>query len=185
VQNSTARPGAPGAPDGRAPFTPSLVWGIKSSFLRYLASLPDGGYQAGPGVTVTADGEFCFPPDARLAGPRHQAFRGEVRFSGHGAFLYVRIADPRVEFPADPVGVEGDARLTVAGEGSARLHLADLSLMRRSDASASSPAMRHLLFVPRLTAAGAEVFGGVYPAGTPLDPLIAHSAVGDHHERND
>ena len=60
------------APDPLPP--PGLSWGVKRSFIDYIASLPDGSISATAGATVSGSSLFCFSP----ATSDYDAARGTV-----------------------------------------------------------------------------------------------------------
>jgi hypothetical protein len=77
-----------------------LHWGIKKSFLDYVARMPDGRGIFRDGATL-ADGSIAvFEPDVEAEQPEAAdadlflAFHGDIHFSGHFGMLNVRIADP-------------------------------------------------------------------------------------------
>src|ERR1035437_5545925 len=73
-----------------------LHWGIKKSFLDYVARMPDGRGIFRDGATL-ADGSIAvFEPDVEAEHPEAAdadlflAFHGDVHFSGHFGMLNVR-----------------------------------------------------------------------------------------------
>ncbi|MFC7859422.1 HtaA domain-containing protein [Arthrobacter koreensis] len=82
-----------------------LVWGLKESFLAYVAGCPDGSVELSPGTGQLPDGSFYFSPDPDAPAPALH-FRGGVRLRAHGGMLDVCLADPRVE------GTDGRLLLT-------------------------------------------------------------------------
>jgi hypothetical protein len=192
---------------------PGLSWSVKRQFLRYIAGMSDGrcsvtdGAELGPAHPASAPpaagaprtDQFWYPLRTAQAGQGSTtlAFTGEVRFSGHHGFLFVRIADPVLT-----VDSSGHAVLTIAPADPAdtaesdRLELAHLRLTRQRDADASvsgAEALAHWLGTDvRLTPAGAELFGGAYSAGETFDDLhltipsrhqLAGGAVAQHPEQ--
>lgn len=153
-----------------------LYWGVKRSFLRYIAMLPDGGYEASEGAALVDDAVFRFVPatddadedvaDGAVAEERIFRFRGSVLLQGHGRLLRVRIADPWFHF-----GPNG-SRLSVCdpvrrSEDGARLVLAGVTASRSSAGD-----VRCWTDLPvHLDAAGVSLFGGQYDAGEELSPV--------------
>jgi hypothetical protein len=139
--------------------TAGLHWSIKASFVRYILGMRDGLYAITEDAEVDPDFIFTFPVKDMsgydpATGLGVLTFGGAVRFGGHGGALYVMIADPIVEITAQ--GAVLSAKVDNDGE---RLDLVTLDL---ADWSA----------VPTfLTANGASLFIGQYPAGTPFDSL--------------
>lgn len=143
-----------------------LRWGIKTSFVGYVARMPDGRAYVGAGAAVNDRNELIFPLDEETtAAPATFAFGGDVRFTGHFGLLFVQIAQPRV------VVHEGEAELTVVDPGSKegkRLRLVTFGLLgpEREDGLE-----RWAATDVRLTPEGVEVFGDVYQPGEPFEPL--------------
>jgi hypothetical protein len=135
----------------------ALRWGIKDSFVKYVVGQPDGVITVHGGATRTDDGNFVFmgTPDDPWR------FQGTVRFTAHGGFLDIVVANPKID-------VIGDTwRLTVeeasGGSGTAigRFVHEGVSL-EDYRAGSASPSLH-------LTTLGSQILGGVYPAGTELD----------------
>lgn len=140
-----------------------MRWGIKASFLAYLAHLPDAAMSATDGAVDSPEG-FVFPLedasdfDART-GAGELRFRGDVRLRGHGGMLSVRFANPRVT--VDDVG----PRLSVEDAVGARLRVATLGTPKSADGGG--------IEIPAaLTAEAVACFNDVYPEGTGLDPVV-------------
>ena len=160
--------------------TAGLHWSIKASFVRYILGMRDGVYAVTDDASVSPEFVFTFPKkdvsefDA-ATGWGTLKFGGAVRFGGHGGALYVMIADPIVTITAE--GAELSAKVDNDGE---RLDLVTLDFdtttigsdgsdARSSNTPGASPSWDS---VPTfLTANGASLFIGQYPAGTPFDPL--------------
>lgn len=146
-----------------------LRWGIKASFVRYVAGMPDGTMSVTGGAVETPEG-FVFPVrDARSfdtkTGSGIVRFEGDVRFRAHHGMLQVRVADP--ELSVDERG----ARLSVEGPDGTRLTVAELGTPR--------PAEGGGLEIPAaLTAEAVSYFNDVYPEGTALDPLVVRGILG-------
>ncbi|MGD6979063.1 MULTISPECIES: HtaA domain-containing protein [Citricoccus] len=148
-----------------------LSWGVKGSFTRYVASMPDGRYGAGHGATETADGAFFFElDDASGYDPRAQEglvkYRGDVRFKAHGGMLFVMIVDPWLEFHEDGV------LLTVvdAERWPDRDHRITLATLRPDERGSRGLPPGWRCQEARLSAEGAAVFNDVYPVGEVLEP---------------
>jgi hypothetical protein len=136
-----------------------LRWAIKAGFITYVSALPDGVVEVLDGATA-ADGAFVFPSADGVGG---LAFTGAVRFSGHHGVLDVTLANPRIET------VDGGIVVTVAvGDERVRFATAESFLPAGIGVVTSRSAAA--------TDDGAFLLGGVYQAGTPLDPLQIHDA---------
>ncbi|MGW2169483.1 HtaA domain-containing protein [Streptomyces sp. NPDC001705] len=144
-----------------------LLWTVRSSFLRYVATMADGRCSVTDGADVVPSddggpGRFRFALDGVEAdGTTVTArFRGDVRFSGHHGMLFVRIADPVLTF--DDLG-RGQLSVAAADEPG------HLPLVRLTVTAAGADRWRGTEV--RLTEAGSELFGGVYPRQEPFDDL--------------
>ncbi|MGI5132515.1 HtaA domain-containing protein [Pseudonocardia sp. CA-107938] len=149
---------------------PTLEWTIKLSFLRYIASMPDGRCSVtdGADVVMTPDaghGPFSFALDSadKTDGTWRLHYRGDVRFAGHHGFLFVRIADPAVVIQG------GFGQLSVCGEhdGPTRVPLVRFTVPTHDAAATTTWRCTDV----RLTAEGAELFGGVYHEDDVFDDL--------------
>jgi hypothetical protein len=89
------------------------------------------------------------------------SFCGDVRFSGHYGFLFVRIADPAIEVGPDRNGVLTIASPDPTEPDASRIPFARLRISE--DARVGTQV--------RLTRQGAELFGGAYDESEPLDDL--------------
>ncbi|MFB8387513.1 HtaA domain-containing protein [Microbacterium sp. NPDC055910] len=140
-----------------------LRWGIKASFIRYVAGMPDGVMSVTDGAVDTPEG-FLFPVrDSTQFDPRtgmgRIRFAGDVRFRAHGGALQLRIAEP--ELVAD----ENGATLFVGAVGDTRLPVAALSAPRPAQGGG-------IEISATLTAEAVPYFNDVYAAGTALDPIV-------------
>ena len=150
--------------------TKSLRWGIKDSFIAYLDSLPDASFRVEGGARETViDGrrEWVFPFVDSEEGPSFTQlnFAGELRISAHGGALLVVLMRPGLRLMPD------------------RAELSFVDLMRWPDTSqrelvgegagVDPSTDAHDVSVPlRLTVNAAEIFNGIYPAGTAMAPVI-------------
>ncbi|HEY3712063.1 MAG TPA: HtaA domain-containing protein [Amycolatopsis sp.] len=159
---------APGdEPQEVVPPTYCLRWGVKSSFLGYVARMPDGRAYLGSGATVNDRNELLFPLDAEAAAEDDLkfAFGGDVRFSGHYGLLFVQIAQPRVYVR------EGEAELTIVDSESKepkRVRLATFSL---TGPETEDGVDRWSATDVRLAPESVDLFGGSYQPGEPLEEL--------------
>jgi hypothetical protein len=146
-----------------------LTWGIKRSFMDYIAGLPDGAVSAAGGATLTGSGEFCFAPNGSeydaAGGTGVLRFRGDVRVAGHHGMMFVRLLDPWVEFS----GGHGLLSISTGGGGNDRTDVGTLH-------TAAPRNMEGFLVWERVevavSRAGSELFDGQYADGQPLDPLV-------------
>ncbi|BAJ33122.1 MULTISPECIES: HtaA domain-containing protein [Kitasatospora] len=161
-----------------------LDWGIKQSFLTYVTGPVAHGSWALTGGAATVGGSLFRFHSATggydpATGALSAAFRGGVRFTGHrenGAdALDLAISRLTVQAGADGgaalyADVSSKSRQTGQTSSASQARIADLSLAGVSLKNASGTLT--LSNVPAtLTGAGANAFGGFYPAGTALDPL--------------
>ncbi|GAA1466567.1 HtaA domain-containing protein [Microbacterium thalassium] len=135
-----------------------MDWSVKDSFLRYVKGLPDGVCDVSPDIGLVGGGVFRFPLTAiDLAPETSWRFGGFLRFTGHGGFLEVVIAEPALEES------DGHYRFTSA-DRDRRICIADAEPVESADSRTR--------FALRLTTDGALLFGGVYSAGEPLSDLV-------------
>lgn len=140
-----------------------MRWGIKASFVAYVASMPDGVMSATDGAVATGEG-FVFPIsdasgfDART-GAGTILFSGDVRFRCHGGMLSVRFADPRLSVDDD------GAWLSVMNSSDRRRTIAHLGTPRQAPGGG--------IEIPAALAADSVAqFNDVYPEGTELDSVV-------------
>jgi hypothetical protein len=143
----------------------SLQWGVKESFRAYLASVADGTTEAGAGAAILDDATFEF---SAAPGPvdRHDeyCFVGEVRFAAHHGMMFVMVVDPIV------TRSDAEWELTVVDLAywPGRNHRLTFAHLGEPLATPSGLEFRDV----RLAEGGAEDFGGNYPPGVELDPLV-------------
>ncbi|ROO87271.1 Htaa protein [Actinocorallia herbida] len=134
----------------------ALEWGVKAGFRRYVQGLPDGFCDVSTEIDLPGGGRFGFPlTGAEGSPPFLLRFTGTVTFRGHGGLLSVTITEPWLF-------LRGGAWTLTVRAASGRLPLA----VGRPSASSARR-------VPvALTAEGAALFGGNYPAAEPMDDLV-------------
>lgn len=140
-----------------------MRWGVKSSFVSYVARMPDGAMSVTGGAVDTDDG-FVFPVrdssefDTRT-GSGTLRFEGDLRFRAHGGMMQVRLADPEV------LTTEHGAWLSVLDASGKRISLCHLGAPRAAEGGG--------IEIPTaLTAEGVPYFNDVYTEGTPLEPIV-------------
>lgn len=152
----------------RRPEAPSgsrcLRWSIRTSFLRYLTALPDARASVTDGarLTQTDPQEVLYAADPENSAQDVLAFQGDLRLSGHGGLLFVRLANPRIHLHAPRATLTVDDPLTEDGSGP-RLTLVTLAMTPQGPDWHGTDV--------RLSEDGAAVFNHVYPAGDLFDPL--------------
>lgn len=145
-----------------------LTWGIKRSFIRYIAGLADGSHSERDGAYLSESSSFTFPvaPETGTISDGVLRFRGTVRIGGHGGMLGVLLSDPCIEMSGDtgilsvidPAGYPGRYR---------RVPLAELVIERDVHEG-----VQILRCAASLAEPGVEVFAGHYPQGVDLDPVV-------------
>jgi len=140
-----------------------LYWGVRESFVRYVAAGAEGQIYGDDGVETDGRGTFRFPlrEAQRDASGWRIDLAGELRFIAHFGALDVAIVRPRLE---------------LADRGLLSFERGD---RRREVIATVTTATPHEVggrwvwppLEARLTAAGSAVFGDVYGEGAPLDPL--------------
>ncbi|MFT4052812.1 MAG: HtaA domain-containing protein [Microbacterium sp.] len=139
-----------------------LRWAVKDSFLHYVRDIAAGTTRLSDGARQEDDGTFSWPlvSATRADDQLRLVFGGSVRFTAHGGFLDVDLRDPRL------VLTDHSGSLSIAGEGAVeRVVIASVDPAPGTDAADA--------LIPLLTAAGAELFGGVYTVATAFAPLVA------------
>jgi hypothetical protein len=156
----------------------SLRWGIKSSFVKYVDSSPDGERTAeGVGESSGEDAPvFEFPCADVVSGPEAEMvleFSGSLRFRAHRGMLDVNFAAPTVSFQ------NGFAEIRVldgSGEQGRRMTIAKFAAEAPKLDAGSISIQSSEVF---LTTLGSQLLGDVYPARTLLDPLVIDVRVGE------
>lgn len=161
--------GLPNEPESRF----GMIWGIKRSFLAYLARQPGTRDMFGDGAGKLPTGQYSFDlsndDDFDAVAPAGTLkFRGTVRLIAHRGHLVVTISDPWIVLDERGSGrLSISTRTSESGEDSRR-DLLDLNAPRPGIDD------RGLLWTgieAALTASAVDVFNEVYPPGEPLDPL--------------
>ena len=147
-----------------------LSWTLRTSFLRYIAGMPDGRGVLARGAVETAGHGITFPPASahfdETSGDGAVRFGGEVTFTGHFGMLNMRLADPWIETR------DGSGTLFVAARsGGEEGYAAFAAFAFDFEATAATYAWRARDV--QLLAHGVTLFGDVYPEGEPLDPFVA------------
>lgn len=140
-----------------------LRWGIKSSFLGYVARMPDGRAYLGGGAAVNDRQELLFPLTSAEDGTF--AFGGTVTFSGHFGMLFVQVAEPAI------VVRDGEAEMTVADPESKDGKRVQLVTFALTGPSVEDDVERWEATDVRLAQEGVDLFGEVYQAGEQFSPL--------------
>ncbi|MFW6772804.1 HtaA domain-containing protein [Nocardioides sp. CPCC 205120] len=161
-----------------------LRWGIKTSFVEYVRRTPGGTGSVADGAVPVSPTEILFalapepPAPAELpeGTTRAWAFRGDVRFAGHGGMMFVRVAHPWLVLDGTGTGAGDGATLSIedpyATAGAPRVPLVTMTLAARPSPEAEADGVELWTAADvRLTPAGAELFNGVYPAGEPFEPV--------------
>ncbi|MBC7267425.1 MAG: HtaA domain-containing protein, partial [Streptomyces sp.] len=164
------------APAGGDIVDGKLVWGVKESFRTYVVDgVARGEISVSGGASQAPDnGVFTFvDATGTFDGEKLSAvFEGAVNFRGHeqgGTYgLDLTLSDLKVAF--DGEGGELLADVTSLGEESPDVVLAELTA-DAADLAAEDDVVALDDVTAELTEAGAEAFGGFYPAGTALDPV--------------
>ena len=141
-----------------------LTWGVRGSFVGYIAALPDGRIAVSDPATITAEGSFHFPYATMVDGEGERWIRcaGGVRFSGHFGMLEVPLQNLSVR-----VLPNGAELFTEQSDGSV-FSLADIAF---TEPVTSESAIVWEAAPVMLTEAGSRFFGTQYPAGTEMAPL--------------
>lgn len=145
-------------------------------FRKYVSELEDGQERWDVETDESGRGVFPLISDSQDPSARVLRFAGLVRFTGHGGFLNVSIADPQITISADSVAVTIDS--APPGVRERRLEIA-----RSPRGGGPTTEGRTVFGGLGLTAAGAELLGSVYREGEPVDDAVWSPAEGGPSER--
>ena len=149
-----------------------LVWGLKESFLDYVAGCPDGSVELSPGTGQLPDGRFYFSPDPS-APPAALHFCGGVRLRAYGGMLDVCLMDPRVEESAGGAALSAETWKEGLWQ---RIRFADLTwapaLPGQGTETAADATVRTMAAGTRLHPDATALFDYTYAAGEVLSPLV-------------
>ncbi len=138
-----------------------LLWGIRTPFIDYVQRT--GGTVSFGSPASWHDGRFRF---ARSPGfgsdPLRLKFEGEALFQGHGGFLRLSVANPWITRTGSGLAVSVDVDGDRVPLGVVVTPLAAIA--------ARKPGASELAL--ELAPEGVPLFGGVYSAGTELDPIV-------------
>lgn len=149
-----------------------LRWAVKESFTTYLARMPDGRMSLSEGATLADNQEVVWEPDPKTtfaAGPdadRTMAFRGDVRYGGHGGLLFVQVANPVVTLR----GAAGDLTVvdTFSEVEGARITLVTFTVAKLIEAPGFEMVVSSDV---RLTERGTHLFNDVYQTDEQFEQL--------------
>jgi hypothetical protein len=150
----------------------ALTWGVRGSFLHYVSAVAHGTVETAGGATVDEHGVFAFPvvsveqdgTDWRLA------FSGSVRFTAHHGFLDLLLLDPKVV-----IGPGGGVVGTRTDAGSDRT--TPVVTLPGIPPVLDGDVLEWEGLPTLLVPSAVPLFGDVYPAGTPMDPLGMRAAL--------
>lgn len=137
----------------------ALHWGVRESFVRYVATMPGGEVSVGGGATMSPRNDFVFPlvDDDQFdwsAANGVLRFGGDLRMVGHHGMLQVTIAHPVLEL-ADGLG-----RLLIASPTQEDGVFAIVDVQERPSEDGGVR-----LFSTALVPGAVPFFNDVYPAG--------------------
>ncbi|GAA5192246.1 hypothetical protein GCM10023346_13740 [Arthrobacter gyeryongensis] len=153
-----------------------LVWGVKASFLNYLAHTGDATTSVIGAAAPTTTGRFYFGPDAaQIVDPTAETmtlkFCGEVQFLAHHGVLRVEICDPWVTFS----GSGSYLSIAIPNTQGTRIPLASLEF---APPSVTEGVAMWSALPTRLTAEGIAIFDGFYSEGESFDPVTIRALTG-------
>ncbi|AZA12571.1 HtaA domain-containing protein [Corynebacterium choanae] len=159
----------------------AIAWGVKTSFRSYITGSIAKGSWSLSGVSERG-GVFQFAGSGGSFDPAQSSgtltTTGEVRFSGHGGILDLRLSDPAVVI----AGSTGQLVATVSSQDTSgnprdygRVVLATIAVdeLQTSDDAVSGSGQVYL------TEVGAQAFGDFYEPGTALDPIRFQARLGE------
>ncbi|MGP7814542.1 HtaA domain-containing protein [Glutamicibacter soli] len=141
-------------------FQPHLQWGVKASFVGYIASLADGRIEASNGVWQVGNA-LAFPVHPAVDVPDNEIwFNGRVSFSGHGGMMKLVLNEPRIEN-------QGESIFLTIDTPEGRTAIAELTETGVSHAMG----MTRTRFSAVVTEDGSKMFNGQYPAGQAMEEV--------------
>jgi hypothetical protein len=165
-----------------------LTWGIKRSFIRYLAGVPDAVVSAAIGADVVEGDLFNFAPVPNnpdsFSGRCSYDFRGDVRLRAYYGMLFLQLLTPRID-------INGDMAILSVATGSAQAEPASeaactqyVQLAILTDVHTQQVGQDFLWFSNqvRLTPDGSAFFNDQYPEGQEMDPVFIRVPAEDKHE---
>lgn len=149
------------------PAASGLSWAVLGRFVEYVHS-SGGAIEADGGAIVDSSGMPSWPLlDAADfdEGAGVLRFAGTVRFTAHFGALDIPLGAPTITTD----GATGELAIAAAGPGHPAVVLARFGWR----AVPAADGWRAWVGADvRLAGEAAHLFGGVYPPGTPLDPLV-------------
>lgn len=147
----------------------SLTWGIRSSFVSYVAK---AGTVVGLGAVATANGGFVWNAgsgtlNADGTGSIEFPATDGVQFEAHGGALDLGLMHPRIELTSPTTG-NLFLDVVVSGNVTPDVHFATLSF---AAATVSGTEREWSNAAATLTEDGATAFNGMYAAGESLDDM--------------
>jgi hypothetical protein len=164
-------------PPGPVPPAVGLSWGIKLSFLRYVAGTADGRCSVTDGASTSEGHEYLFEPAGGWVDPATGSavlqFRGDVRISAHHGFLFLQFQDPWLEVDRH------QGRLTITDPSAEpgeppRMPLLIFDLQQSAAPGAEDTLLTGRAVAAQLTAEGSAFFGGSYDPGARFDDFSYH-----------
>jgi hypothetical protein len=149
-----------------------LCWGVKVTFLQYLARTPGTRVSVGGGAGYLETDEFAFPA-ARYVDADPELRRGIVQFEGdilvvgHGGLMSVGLAEPWIELNGSRATLSF-AHLGPPAGTPARFAMAELE-WNVAEGGGDSSGWRTA--AARLLPTGGPVFNDVYAPGEPMAPV--------------
>jgi hypothetical protein len=128
-----------------------MVWGLRTSFVRYARSA-GGTVEALGAALLTEDDRFVFPLETDVGGVRRYA--GGMRITAYGGLIDIEIHNPWIHH--EPALMTAVVKNTIAGR----------AIVTQLDFSSS-----FLSAETRLDAQSAVIFDFRYPAGERLDDI--------------
>lgn len=145
-----------------------MTWRVKDSFLQYVARTPGSEVSIGEGAEHSEDDGFCFPL-TDSSGFDYSTnsgtilFEGNVRFVGHVGLMFVHLGNPSI------TALNGGG--TLSFEDRAERQRIDVAVVDWQPPAPGDCRLTWTNLSTSLTAAGVELFNGVYPAGEQLAPI--------------
>lgn len=137
-----------------------LIWGLKESFLSYVARLPGSEASVGEGAGFTESREFSFPVRSHADDGSTSQYYGDLKITAYGGMLDVELGDPWIE-------QDGSSIILSVRTGAAESARTAIAQLTPTETSSDDPSIRST-YRANLLKTGSQIFNHVYEPGQEL-----------------